>query len=371
MPNIFEELMLQNSGLTESFRPTNRKKVTESKKIKFNKIKLESRRIFEEEDFDELDAQFAVDPEEDSDEVVLVIDPDLPADEEVPEDAAEEMVGDFVYKCPVCGSNYICNCDAEKNESVEVDEDGVPTECPVCGDDAEQILVGEIAPAEDAGEEQEMDPVEVDDNETSEETEEVEDEYPEDDVVEEESVKVTEGIEDEISSEPVEVCPECGNSPCTCNDELVMEPAVDVEETAEEEHPAVEINADVVNLQLDESRLAKMMTNVIKENYKNNPSVKITKASQKNNRLKIEYVVVDGKKSKKGTLIGEGFDPKSRRMTLKFRDKGVFTENITRKPAFVVECIKVKNSIIPTKMSYDYKVRVNESLYRVYGKVGK
>ena len=177
MNGIFEELMNNNRKLTESTDArVNKKSPNKSSKISVSKIKLESRRIFEEEDFDELDRQFAVDPEDsEKDEVVLVIDPEIPADEEVPEDAAEEMIGDLVYKCPVCGANYVCDCDAEKNESLEVDENGVPVECPVCGDDADQILIGEIAPVDNAGEETEMEPISPDDAE--EDTEEAEEDF--------------------------------------------------------------------------------------------------------------------------------------------------------------------------------------------------
>lgn len=201
MANIFEELMNHNSSLTESITPT---KVTKSskcncKKIGYNRFRVESIKIFEDADFDELDSEFAVDTDDASaeDEVVLVIDPEIPADDEVPEDAAEQLVGDYVYKCPICGANYVCACDAAETEAIEVDEDGVPTECPICGDDADQILVGEIAPVDevkDTEEEHEMEPVESEEDEESEEVEEYDDEgeefEEEDEEVLEDSLKV-------------------------------------------------------------------------------------------------------------------------------------------------------------------------------------
>ena len=164
MASIFEELMSVNSNLTESVRPSVHGKKVESKKIPFKNLKVESVKVFEDADFDDLDQQFDAQPTEDNpDEVVLVIDPEIQSGDEIPEDAAEKMVGDLVYKCPVCGSNYVCGCDPEMQEGIELDDEGVPVECPICGDDAEQILVGEIAPAEDAGEKKEPELVDTED----------------------------------------------------------------------------------------------------------------------------------------------------------------------------------------------------------------
>lgn len=161
MASIFEELMAANAGVPMELESA--PQVPNRRKIKANQIKVESKKILEDSDEEILAKEFEV-PAEDSDEVVLVIDPELPSDEEVPEDAAEELVGDLVYKCPVCGSNYVCDCDSEALEGIEVDEDGAPLECPVCGDDADQILVGEIAPVDEV----EVSEVEVDETEVDE-----------------------------------------------------------------------------------------------------------------------------------------------------------------------------------------------------------
>ena len=187
MASIFEEMMTANHSLTESAKPSTRfgkksKMVKECRKINCKCLRVESRKFFEENDIDDLEKDFAVPEDEKSDEVVLVIDPELPSDEEVPEEAAAEMVGDKVYKCPVCGSNYVCNCDNDGMvEGIEVDEDGAPLECPICGDDADQILIGEIAPAEEApGEEVDPEPEKPEEDEGEEEEEIPEEEVPED-----------------------------------------------------------------------------------------------------------------------------------------------------------------------------------------------
>ena len=453
MPSIFEQLMTQNRQLTESTVRSRKvtKSVSESKKISASKIKLESLRIFEDADLDELDTQFAVDPEDSEEsEVVLVVDPELPADEEVPEDAAENMVGDEVYKCPVCGANYVCDCEGEKNESIEVDENGVPTECPICGDDAEQILVGEIAPADGAGEEIEEEPVDVED---AEDEEEVLDEIPEEEeVVEdegedefEESVKrgpqskLKEGktysfldsdFNFKTDENPETVKSEYGvdmvkvpadkvpyNTPyvtwCVTGtadqldnlygsrdnwdylvkDEDKFEESVDFDNeevdadidaddgslvldtdtvTPPTETPSVAIDADTVNLTIDETKLESMMTSMLRENYKFNPSFKVTKATYKGKSLRLEYVVRQkGHGPLKGTLVVEGFVPTARKMTLKAKDKGVFTESFSKTPSFMIECIRIKNTVIPTALSYDFKKKVNESVYRVVGQSGR
>lgn len=374
MPSIFEQLMTQNRQLTESTVRSHKvaNSVSESKKISASKIKLESRRIFEDADLDELDTQFAVDPEDSEEsEVVLVVDPELPADEEVPEDAAENMIGDEVYKCPVCGANYVCDCEGEKNESIEVDENGVPIECPICGDDAEQILIGEIAPADGAGEEIEEEPVDTEDAE-----EEVLDEIPEEEeVVEdededefEESVDPTANSDDDVVTESVDFEDEDEEIDAdidTDDGSLVLDTDT---VTSPTETPSVAIDADTVNLTIDETKLESMMTSMLRENYKFNPSFKVTKATYKGKSLRLEYVVrQEGHRPLKGTLVAEGFAPTARKMTLKAKDKGVFTESFSETPSFMIECVRIKNTVIPTALSYDFKKKVNESVYRVVG----
>lgn len=348
MASIFEELMSVNSNLTESVRPSVRGKKVESKKIPFKNLKVESVKVFEDADFDDLDQQFGAQPtDENPDEVVLVIDPEIQSGDEIPEDAAEKMVGDLVYKCPVCGSNYVCGCDPEMQEGIELDDEGVPVECPICGDDAEQILVGEIAPAEDAGEKKEPELVNTEDD--GEEEEEKEVPGPGDG----EDEEVDEGLHEDLE------CPECEDN--------VMELATPEEE--EDKTPAVQVKDSQVTLVLDDKRFESLMNQVISENYKNDPKFKINRCSVKEGKLRIQYTVTEGKSSKKGLMIAEGFDKKSRKMTLKFKDKGAFTESFSRTPSFVIECVKIKNAVIPTSVNYDYKVKVNESLYRVNGSV--
>ena len=550
MANIFEELMARNTRLTESVdRRSSRKKVSETKKIKVNKIKLESRFFLEDVDVDEVDTKFEVGPEdveEKEDEVVLVIDPEIGQNEEIPEDAAEELVGDFVYKCPVCGANYVCGCDATETEAIEVDEEGVPTECPICGDDAEQILVGQIAPVEDVKEEdnEEMEPVESEeedkeseeeeeeasDEESEEETEETEEEVIEDSLknrrlgrrmtegtrrvdelfgkkksslnvtlpkfaskdghayanvgradplsdnldklkkkwsvrepkkgvfevgssyvsslfkflakafgwdekelqsvyqktTREQSKKLAYGESKKIVRESdtlgqdvdefqkwvdydmkkygkisgitkgklakagLEVVKDdhgdyeviaksfkheeeaCGSSKKskTIKEDLDLDEIdiTDFQEEVPEKCPACKPKV-TATLTIDEIRMESLLNKMMKENYKGTPKVKLTKAQAKGSQLKLEYIVFNGKSKIRGVLMAEGFNPKARKMLLKIKDHGAFTESYTKAPAFVVECVVVRNKVIPTAMKYNFTKKVNESLYRVVGKV--
>lgn len=362
MASIFEEMMTANHDLTESTKKTSSRNTLfkrESRKISCNKLKVESRKFFEENDITDLEKDFEI-PEESQDEVVLVIDPEIRDDEEVPEDAAEELVGDLVYKCPICGSNYVCDCDAEGVvEGVEVDENGAPLECPICGDDADQILVGEIAPAEEApGEETELPPQSPEDEEIPEiDDEEINGEIPED-----------EPLEDSLSRSQTQRTVKEDLDSLDDEGSEVDEPVLDLDTNSAEE-PIVEIKDSDVNLYFDETKLEALMCGIMKENYKGTPQFKVTKIKSSQNSLKIEYVVRNKGKSVKGTLVGEGFNRNSRAMKLSFRDKGAFTESFAKKPSFTVECVRVRRTITPLSVKYDYKTKVNESLYRVKGSV--
>lgn len=487
MASIFEEMMSVNHDLTESAKISHRKNnkvVKENRKISYKKLKVESRKFFEENDITDLEKDFEI-PEEDSqDEVVLVIDPEISDNEEIPEDAAEEMVGDLVYKCPVCGSNYVCDCNAEGMvEGVEVDEEGAPLECPICGDDADQILVGEIAPAGDApGEEKsEMEPLSTEESEDDTEdsgefvkseslrkslkegfikdffsrvnTEDISDiilnpsefkdqvnYYREDDyfddpsqlnefakyfassseilMIEDESVydypDLTDDLEEllqkldsefsarhdriEIETATVifdkidgrKVCRLYGDgmwgyfvdvSGLTKNeslresedydkdDETPLELEIPANDDNKKETPQVVVKDSDVNLYFDEAKLEALMRRMMKEDYKGTPQFKVNKVTLSGKKLKIEYVVRNGKRSLRGLLVGEGFSRKSRAFKLMLRDKGAFTESFARTPSFTVECVRMRNKIIPTRMDYNYRVKVNESLYCVKGSI--
>lgn len=328
MASIFEALMLQNHNVIEESEPVELTESVEPSKVsnpevkKFNvsKFKFESRRVFESESFDELDKQFAVDPEsEDEGEVVLVIDPEVSTEDDLPEDAAENAIGSYVYKCPVCGSNYLCDCDAELEEAVEVDENGVPTECPICGDDADQILIGEIAPVEGAGEEvKDLDPVDPEDAKDNPEDP-ANDEGSED---LEESLKesVNIQVEDDVDATVV-VTPEATEAPVECTDDT-CETVPEVVETTEDD------------LDFDEVRFESLVNKNLDNTFKASPKMKVESIKIKGSKLIIEYKMHLDKRTSNGTLHCEGFDINKKIQRITLKDKGIITESVGRESKF-------------------------------------
>lgn len=383
MANIFEQLMSQNRELTQP------KKVvkTESHKIPVTKIKLESRKIFEEEDLDVIDDKFSVDLENpENDEVVLVIDPELPAEgEDEPEVAADEMVGDLVYKCPVCGANYLCDCDHLEEEGIEVDDEGEPIACPICGDESDQILVGEIAPAEDVKEEDEVE-FELQSNENEDEGEgdstegEVkETEKEEDEVkVEDESVNTQKRFvrRPRINKESTNVARRPVTRPLALNTSRVAEnttrtgrrpfnrPVLKKVSEGKKPMPRTLVKkADYSHF--DEAKLESLMNKFLAENYKGNLDFKVKDVCRNNKgAFKVEYIIRNGNKlMKRGALVAENIS-----RLIRFVDASrVFTESANRKPAFMVECKLMNNTVIPFRLSCDFTKKVNESVYAVKG----
>ena len=351
MANIFEQLMSQNRELTQP------KKVvkTESHKIPVTKIKLESRKIFEEEDLDVIDDKFSVDLENpENDEVVLVIDPELPAEgEDEPEVAADEMVGDLVYKCPVCGANYLCDCDHLEEEGIEVDDEGEPIACPICGDESDQILVGEIAPAEDVKEEDEV-------------------------KVEDESVDTQKRFvrRPRINKESTKVARRPVTRPLSLNTSRVAENTTRtgrrpfnrpvLKKVSEGKKPMLRTPVKKANFShFDEAKLESLMNKFLAENYKGNLDFKVKDVCRNNKgAFKVEYIIRNGNKlMKRGALVAENIS-----RLIRFVDASkVFTESANRKPAFMVECKLMNNTVIPFRLSCDFTKKVNESVYAVKG----
>lgn len=384
MSSIFEEIMTSNRKITESkIRRPKKSKKTEGRKINFKHLKVESRKIFEEAEPEELEKEFEVPEQETPDEVVLVIDPQANSDEEIPEEAAEDMIGDAVYKCPVCGANYVCNCNEDGiYEDVTVDEEGVPTECPICGDDAEQILVGEIAPVDEAtGDDTDLPPQNAEDTENDIDDEDFADEVPEDEEFEEESLKkssrkLARRESAKKSSKNRKKCEgllEDDDLNDDLNDaEMILDIPCEGDECYEDKDndaPDIVVTDSDVTFMLDDTKLESMLNRLIRENYKGAPRCKITKVRSNGRTLKIEYVVRCNGKSLKGRLIGEGYAPKSKRFSIAFRNIGKTFESVSKSPIMKVDFVRSGRQIIPTQMDYNYRVKVNESLYRVKGHI--
>lgn len=341
--NVFE---LTNAELSKSLDKTvTQKKVKESvkktpktrrkralEKISANKIRVESLRFAEEADND---TEMDYTPEDD---VVLVIDPEMDETPETPEDAeaaAEELVGDYVCKCSVCGANYVCDDDTV-NENLESEEG----ECPVCGETGEQILVGEITPSED-------------------------EDVAEDDMSNEEPA-------DEDSLEDDEFMDDSDFEDDSNDDyeESISRARRRTQMRRESAKSRNKQRNSSTTYDLDEVTLNRMLTKFAKENYDNVRFVKITNAKCRGRRLTLEGTVVTKKGSRRTTkFVCENFRP-TQNIHAKFVEQGAFTENaISSGTSFVVDFKTNKKVITPVALKYSYKVKERRNVYQVSGKV--
>jgi hypothetical protein len=320
-------------------------------KIPASKIKLESLRSFLEADGDEVDVDVTADytPEDD---VVLVIDPEM---EEVPEDtdaaieAAEDLVGQHVCKCAICGANYVT--DSEITEDVEIEDQ----ECPVCGETGDQIVVGVITPTEELSDDDKEDIEDVEVEETDEDGEEDfdfdEEEFEED--------------EDDDFEESVK----------RSRARTLRRRAESVRRRTSERPTGRKSSKMDEDYSFDEVTFNRMLTRFAKENYSNVKSVKISKGTVRGSRLTLEGVVTTTRGAKRSIkFVAENFNP-SNRMTLKFKEFGPFTESVRNASAtFIVECACRNGKVIPAVLKYSYKaknagMRESKNMYSVTGKV--
>lgn len=326
-------------------KKTSSKKVRPYNSIPVSKIKLESLKTFLEADGDEdeVDVDVTTDytPEDD---VVVVVDPDM---EETPEDTdeavedAEELIGQHVCKCSICGANYVC--DSELDEDMEMEDQ----ECPVCGETGEQIVVGVITPTDELSDEDKEDITDVEIDETEDDFDDFDDEEFEDEDDEfDESVKRSRMRTMRRRAESVRRKP-----------------------VSKSKKPVTE------EYGFDEVTFNRMLTRFAKENYSNVKSVRISKGVVRGSKLTLEGVVTTTKGSKRTIkFVAENFNPE-RKMSLKFKEYGPFTESVKNAGVtFIVECVCRDNKIIPAALKYSYKaknagIRESKNLYSVSGKV--
>lgn len=353
-------------------KKTSKKTVKESikrfkrspKAIPVSQIKLESLRFVEEAE--ENDEIIDYTPEED---VVLVIDPEMeetPATEEDAEEAAEELIGDIVCKCSICGANYICDCDKLATEDLEEEE----AECPICGETGEQIIIGEITPTEDAVEVEDDDVEEVEVVDDADVVDEFEDDFEEEEDEADEFVGAEEEDEDEDDFD--ESISRAKNRTALRRESNARRRNLkNIRNEAKRtmvKRPAKRVNESKI-FNLDEVTLNRMLTKFAKENYDNVRFVKITNGKCRGNKLTLEGVVVTKKGSKRNTsFVCENFKSGSV-ISAKFIENGVFTEGNNRQPSFVVDFRTRNNVITPVSLKYSYKVTENRERYLVSGKV--
>jgi hypothetical protein len=397
----------KSTSIKESAKKSRRRPVKENRrklaKISCGKIKLESMAFMEEAEDDDFD--FTPD-----DEVVLVIDTDMeevPATEEDAVEAAQALIGDTVCKCSVCGANYVC----DHTNGIEEDVDGEATmvseedTCPICGEEAPQIVVGEIVADTDSDVETVDDEVDVD--------------VSDDDV----DVDVSEDDVDFDEEDFEEACGTKKSTKRSRKESRVRRPmrkeaarrnvrrSIRRTRTENTKRPLRRRNTRAVvenrlatlaarkgmarkrvaenrrttgkTLNFNEAALNKLFTKFATENYSNVKSVRFTKGALNRGRLTFEGVVrtVRGK-VRPIKLVAEGFNSrttKSGKLTLRVRENGPFTESAIKskgKVPFVIECAVRGNMITPTSLKYSYTTRnaglkesKNSATYKVFGSV--
>ena len=350
----------QPKSIKESIKRRAKKRVPFS--IPANKLKFESLSMFKEDE-GESDVTADYTPEDD---VVLVIDPEMdevPEDTEEAESAAEELIGNHVCKCSICGANYVT--DAEITEELEIEDE----ECPVCGETGDQIVVGVITPMEELSTEDEED-IEGDDIESEDEGEEdfdfgdFDDEEPADD----------EG--EEAEDEDDEDFGESFRRP-RMRKEAAKRP-LPRKRVRNESKVARRLAARKPSRQpyaFDEAVFNRMLTQFAKENYANVRAIRITEGTLRGSKISLSGEVTTTKGSRMPIkFVAENFKP-GKVVVISFKEIGPFTESIANdKPSFIVEC-KVSGSVItPMTLKYSYKtknagIRESKATYSVTGKI--
>lgn len=366
MLDVFE---MTNSELNKTLNTT--KKVTESsskarkrkavkesvgrrfrsiKKVPANKIRLEAIGAFVEDD-EEVSVDYT--PEDD---VMVVVDPEMDEAPDNVEDAkaeAEQHIGDHICQCSICGATYITDEDV-----VEEDLESEDAVCPVCGEEGEQIIVGEVAPM-NTEEETEDDNTSEEDDFATEDDFDVEDEDQTEDTTDD--TDTDDDVEDDTATEEsfrrARRMGENQRRPGRPSRSGIQKPYVPKKMTES---------------QFDEVTLNRMLTKFARENYDNIRAVKISRAKTNNGTLTLEGIVTTTKGNKRTVkFVCENYKPSSR-MTLRFKEYGPFTESYrNNNNSFIVECTMKGNTIRPVALKYSYKVKENRSMYAVSGSVLK
>lgn len=367
---------VSKKSVKESVMRKASKKARKPFSIPANKLKLESMSWYtlheDDSEGEEVTADYTP-----NDDVVLVIDPEMdevPEDLEAAEEQAEDLIGDHVCKCSICGANYVT--DAEITEDMEMEDET----CPVCGETGEQIVVGVITPTEEVSAEDEEEiedtkditdgdaeeEIEVTDDEDFDDFEDVEDDEDEDDGFEE-SVKRSRARTLRRKAESVR------------RNRMKTRRTESTRKLSAKRPVAKKSVVESKAVDFDDVTFNRMLTRFAKENYENVKFVKITEGTIRGNRLTLEGTVTTSKGSKRPIkFVSENFTL-GKRMSIKFKEYGPFTESVQNtRPTFIVECVMRGSVIVPAALSYNFKAkdqrknslkRESVATYSVTGKV--
>lgn len=345
MANLFEQTMLacQKAKMEESKKPA-KKKVSKKKAIKESNKRAKSRRKLTEDEDIEIEDDDEPVADDVSGDIVAVVDPDMDTDDyedkidelqdivdETPEDEVpvdDEYIGDTIYQCPVCGNPFFSE-----------DDLGEGGTCPVCGEEIDSFVeLGEVQSADDDEE-----PVEDEDD------------------IDEEPAEDGDDLDADVDD-----LDECGD-PATIDDDDIVED-YSIPKTPKK-RPGVKSKCEKYSrYSIDEKSLNPFLTKMIKENYKNAESMKLTKASIAGKRLKLECVVkFKSGNSKKSTIVVENFKP-AKHMSLNGQLGSMFkTESRQNKSDITIGARLVGDTIKVESFKYDYVIKKENKKYNVYG----
>lgn len=319
--NLFEATIAACQKVKNESATSATKKKATNKRNKINESKKQIRRkpIKESDEFDDI-------PDDVSDEIIVVTDPEMNADEyegriselqdiidetpegEIPVD--DEYIGDEVYTCPQCGNNFFSEDD--------MSEGG---ECPVCGEDVEAfVLVGKVGDSEE--------------------------EY-ESDVVDEEDLDTVDDDDTELD---------------VIDDDDDLDESTDMEINHDDEE-------NYSDYSLDENTLNPFLNKFIRENYKRVESMNLKRASIKGNVLSLECLIkFKNGKEKSTNLKVENFNPKQRFIMKATADKAFKAESKENNSHFVMEATMKDNNIKINKFRYSFITKNEGKRYQIYGK---
>lgn len=363
---------------------------------------------------DELPIDPDLDPESDvkmgdfQDDIVVVVDPETPADtpvEDMP--PVEEYVGDLTYRCPICGNTFFSETELHEGD-----------ECPVCADvPAEGFdLVGEIAES-DVDEDKKDDEEKKDDKEKEDKKDE-DKKDDEVDLIEIDETEVEEACEPEArkntrtkgrsrkeieARRPVRHTPtrrprtmesrrptparrptrrpmrptmesrrpirRPENRPMPSQRTLAERRRMPVAKTNRPVRPVMEARRPVDNrpTKLDERTFNVFLNKFIKENYKNARTLNVVGVKANKNSLVLECrLTLKSGKSRRVNFKCEGFTP-NRTMTLRARDDGTFKCESKMAPIqFRCTC---RNGVIKCEgMKYNFITVTEGKRAQIYGK---
>lgn len=270
-----------------------------------------------------------INKENNEEEIEMVVDVEAETEDEL----KDSYIDNYILQCPVCHT-LIYKSEEEVIHSDDEDLVNVEEACPHCKSEDGFTIVGKVAPVTKENEEEDSEEDEEEDKENEEET-------PEDDN------ENTDDVEKDIEEESSE------------NDEE------DKTKNENVQSMPLELNFDDLNEELF-NRLATKYLNNIYENV-DSFETKTGSVDEDDSRVTLEGVI----NFKSGKKIDTKFVFEAKALTKKGRVRfiGMNESLSSSKKTFVLVGRIVEKVLLPESLTYNYSVRVDEELKRIYGRV--